>query len=439
MVDQQANYGFKIFGWLLLSSSALFSQSSDLTIAIHAAQDYLGDKSFQVVSDKFHFLQELSTQPSSDTFHAVDVGILADRYSLWKKYLPSVVPHYAVKANNDVVISQVLAKLGTGFDCASVAEIKQILALGVDPSRIVFANPRKSDASIQYAMKNGVHLFTFDSIEELDKICGIDPEANLLLRTKTDDSHSIIPLSHKFGATLDEAYEILDHGFMHNAHIVGVAFHVGSNCTHVESYEKAILDAAALFQYSQNRWEKTLSILDIGGGWPGTEDESFVEIAQKVDALIHTQFSPETRFIAEPGRFFAAKTTTLAMRVIGKKRLSQNKVAYYLSTGVYGFFMSSLYYEHNLEKIGTEGWRFKALHATPTRVVPSLLWGPTCDSGDKILEEILLPEIETGDFFVIENLGAYSKSLETGFNGIPPSIPYYICEYLDENYTIYQK
>ena len=196
----------KILGWLLFSSVGLFSQSSDLVIAVHAAQDYLGDESFQIVPDKFQFLYDLSTHSSSDTFHAVDVGMLADRFSLWKKHLPSVVPHYAVKANNDVVISQVLAKLGTGFDCASEKEIQQILALGVDPSKIVFANPRKSPSAILYAMKNGVHLFTFDSIEELEKICGIDPKANLLLRIKTDDSHSIIPLSHNFGATMEEAY-----------------------------------------------------------------------------------------------------------------------------------------------------------------------------------------------------------------------------------------
>jgi ornithine decarboxylase len=422
-------------GWTFLYLFSAFSENIDtqnsyLEIAIRAAQDHLSKDACKTVHDKFQFLNELSNHPSCvDTFHVVDVGVLANRLSLWQQYLPDVVPHYAVKTNSDLVITQVLAALGTGFDCASEKEIAQILAQGVHPSKIVFAHPRKPNSSILYAKKNGVNLFTFDSIEELDKILNIYPEANLLLRIKTDDSHSIIKLSNKFGATLEESYEILATGFSRNARIVGIAFHVGSNCTHLESYRKAILDAAELFRYSKNYWDKGFSLLDLGGGWPGTNDESFVEIAQAVNELIHTHFSLQTRFIAEPGRYFAAKTTTLAMKVIGKKRLNQEaKIAYYLSNGVYGFFMSSLYYEYNSEKILTEGWKIKPLVANSNSLYPSLLWGPTCDSGDKILDEIFLPEVETGDFLTVENLGAYSKSLETFFNGIAPSKAYYICE-----------
>ncbi len=413
--------------WLLLLTTSLLAVNVD--IAIRAAEDYLGPGAFQKVTDKFQFLEELALQPScADTFHTVDVGILVARVQLWQKALPNVTPYYAVKANNDPVIAGVLAKLGTSFDCASENEIEQILSLGVEPSRIVFANPRKSISSIQYAQKNGIGLFTFDSIEELEKMIRLYPEANLLLRIKTDDSHSIVPLSAKFGATRDESEEILTHGFSRGAHIVGIAFHVGSNCTHAGSYEKAILDAAELFRYAKTHCDQDLSILDIGGGFPGTNDESFLDIASMITPLMRTEFPPETRFIAEPGRYFAARTTTLAMKVIGKKKLPQeNKIAYYLSNGVYGFCMSSLYYEHNVEKILSEGWQIKPLRPRLTAPILSLLWGPTCDSGDKILEDIALPEVETGDFFTIENLGAYSKSLETSFNGIARSIPYYIC------------
>jgi ornithine decarboxylase len=117
------------------------------------------------------------------------------------------------------------------------------------------------------------------------------------------------------------------------------------------------------------------------------------------------------------------------MKVLGKKKWPiENKIAYYLSNGVFGFFISSLYYEYNLEKILSEGWIISPLQRNyhPATLYYSILWGPTCDSGDKILEGIFLPEIQTGDFIAIENIGAYSKSLETSFNGIPCSKPYYI-------------
>ena len=122
------------------------------------------------------------------------------------------------------------------------------------------------------------------------------------------------------------------------------------------------------------------------------------------------------------------------MKVIGKKRSKEEKkIAYYLSNGVFGFFISSLYYEYNLEKILSEGWLIKPLANNSSTTYPSLLWGPTCDSGDKILDEISLPELATGEFLVVENLGAYSKSLETSFNGIPLSKAYYIWDLPPEN------
>lgn len=424
-----------LFTFSVLYAFTAFSEisqdpQSPLEMAIQSAQNFCSKTDFKIVSDKFQFLTETSTQPScEDTFHVVDIGMLADRYALWHQYLPQIVPHYAVKTNNDVVISAVLAGLGTSFDCASQNEIEQILALGVSPSRIIYAHPRKSPASIVYAKNKGVDLLTFDSIEEMEKIAALHTEASLLLRIKTDDSHSAIPLSQKFGATLEEAYEILAAGFARGARIIGIAFHVGSNCKHLDSYRMAILDAAELFQHSKEHWNRELSILDLGGGWPGTDDDSFIAIAQMATKLIQTHFPSQTRVIAEPGRYFAARTTTLATKILGKKHLKQsNKKAYYLANGVYGFFNSSLYYEFNSAKILSEGWLINPLRPSDNTLFPSLLWGPTCDSGDKIIDGILLPDMETGDYITVENLGAYSKSMETVFNGIPLSKPYYICE-----------
>jgi ornithine decarboxylase len=402
-----------VISWAFIgfANCSIYPSCTYQDVAIQAAQDQLPKDAFHIVTDKFAFLRDLSQNTSEDTFHVVDVGVLADRLSLWQQHLPDVFPHYAVKSNNDPVIAAVLAHLGTGFDCASEKEIEQILALGVHPSKIIYAHPRKPNSSILYAKKYGIDLMTFDSVEELEKMERLHPEASFLLRIKTDDSHSVVQLSNKFGASLEESYEILAAGLSRGAPIVGIAFHVGCNCVHLDSYQKAILDAAELFRYCKNGWGTELTILDLGGGWPGTDDTSFIQIAQIVDKLIHTHFPPQTRFIAEPGRYFAVKTTTLAMKVIGKKHLKQdNKIAYYLSNGVFGFFMSSLYYEYNYAKILTDGWII------------------TCDSGDKIFDGMSIPEIETGDFLTVENLGAYAKSLETCFNGITPSKPYYICE-----------
>lgn len=417
---------------LLIASFPIFSQNTAHENAIQSVQKLLVKDHLHIVKNKYDFINDLCSSPNcEDSFHIVDVGIIADRFSLWQENLPSIVPYYAVKTNNDYIMTSVLASLGVGFDCASKNEIEQIKSHGIDPSRIIFAHPRKPASAIHYAKETGVNLLTFDSIEELHKLLKLYPEANLVLRIKTDDAMSVSPLSQKFGATLSESYKILDEGFSNGAQIIGIAFHVGSNCTHLESYQKAILDAADLFQYSYERWNKKLSLLDLGGGWPGTDDQSFIKIAQLVNELLPIYFPKETKYIAEPGRFFASQTTTLIMKVLGKKKLEEeNKIQYYLTNGAFGFFISSIYFNHNQEKISTEGWVFKPLSKKnqSNHLFQTLLWGPTCDSEDKIVDGILLPEMEADDFLAVENAGSYTKSLETAFNGIPLSKPHYICE-----------
>lgn len=400
-------------------------------IAIQAVKNELGQEWIRLFENKLEFINQHSLEKEcEDSFHIVDIGVLVDRFVLWKSHLPTINPYYAIKTNNDKIVASVLGALGTGFDCASQQEIEQALSVGASPSTIIFAHPRKTIASLLHAKSKGIDLLTFDSLEELDKILIHYPEARLLLRIKTEDSHSSSMLSQKFGATMEEARAILEAGFNKKAQIVGIAFHVGSNCTHWDSYRQALVDAAELFNHSKTRCDQILSLLDLGGGWPGTDDESFIRIANLINQLIPELFDANVSLMAEPGRYFAAKTTTLATRILGKKKLSiENKIQYYLSNGVFGFFTSSLYYDYNAERILSEGWIFKPLKDPKVSVLyPTLLWGPTCDSGDKIIDGILLPEMETNDFLIIENMGAYTNTLQTSFNGIPLSQPYYLIE-----------
>ena len=100
----------------------------------------------------------------------------------WQRLCPSVEPFYAVKCNNDPAILQTLALLGTGFDCASRAEIDQVLQMGVSPERIIFANPCKIKSHVEFAKQKEVAMMTFDDEHELEKIKKIYPDAKLVLR-----------------------------------------------------------------------------------------------------------------------------------------------------------------------------------------------------------------------------------------------------------------
>jgi ornithine decarboxylase len=119
--------------------------------------------------------------------------------------------------------------MGGGFDCASKAEIEEVVSMGVDPAkRIIFANPCKQVSHIRYARDNGVQMVTVDNEEELIKLKKHWPEAMILIRIKTDDSKSMCQFSTKFGASLQDCSRLISLGKELDLDLVGVSFHVGS-------------------------------------------------------------------------------------------------------------------------------------------------------------------------------------------------------------------
>lgn len=403
--------------------------------ALQAATKAMPNQSIPIVADELQYIRTKSSMPNvEDSFHTINICSLANRMMLWKEHLPQVKVHYALKTNHDAVISQVMADLGAGFDCASVGEMRQVLALGVSPDTIIFSHPRKPVSEILFAEKNHVQRMVFDSIEELDKMMRFAPSGQYLLRIKTDDEHSETPLSIKFGVSLENAYKILDYAFKKHAPIVGISFHVGSNNTDANAFTQALKDASKLFRYSKVKWNHQLHLLDLGGGWPGNNDERFIHFANTVNQALAQYFPKEVQVIAEPGRYFATQTTTAVLRIIGREQIQTDQgpqFAYYLSNGVYGLFYASLYFQYDAKKIATEDWSFhplKEVKAEKDLLYPSIFWGPTCDSGDKIFDNILFPKMNTNDFIYSKNVGSYSYAAQTAFNQITPSKAYYICE-----------
>jgi ornithine decarboxylase len=121
-------------------------------------------ETYDIIND---FLED---NQSDHPFYIIDLGELTNAYANWIKLLPGVHPYYAMKCNSNVVLIEALASLGANFDCASENEIKTIIEITKDPSRILFANPCKMSSQIRYARANDVDYMTFDCEEELYKI-----------------------------------------------------------------------------------------------------------------------------------------------------------------------------------------------------------------------------------------------------------------------------
>lgn len=370
----------------------------------------------------------LEDNQSEQAFYIIDLGEITRTYMNWTTMLPDVKPYYAVKCNPNPVLLEALAALGANFDCASENEMKTIIEITKDPTRIVFANPCKMTSQIRYARSNDVDLMTFDCEEELYKIKLYHPYANLILRIAVDDSKSLCKFNKKFGCKLENVDELLTIAKTLKLEVTGISFHVGSGCSDANNFYKAINDCKTASDIA-GKLGITIKIIDIGGGFPGLDTNvRFEDIAKEVNNGINDFFGKEVlqdntiQFIAEPGRYFAQKSHTLVLNVIGKKIIQEETgekiIVYYLNDGVYGSF-NCIYFDHGKPVIlpfnERDGKRFK-----------SILFGPTCDSIDLISENVMLPELAIGEWVYVENFGAYTSASSSGFNGFKTSVCKYI-------------
>lgn len=393
------------------------------------------DTVINVCNDDFNMrdLLRLKTNSSGreykdDPFYICNLDDVVRKYWKFQEHLPQVQPFFAVKCNPDPVIIALLAYLGVNFDCASKGEIKAVLDLGVDPERIIFANPCKQNSFIKYANEKNVKKMTFDNEAELHKIKQHFPDAELVIRIKVDDSKSSCQFGIKFGATLESAEKLLNVAKELGLNVIGVSFHVGSGCYDAALYYDAVKLSATVFEQAENLGFN-FTLLDIGGGFPGAEGGkiSFELTASQLNLGIEKFFPPErnVRIIAEPGRFFVASALTLTCNVTSIREVSSNKNSppgfmYYLNDGVYGSF-NCILFDHQTPTPLT-------LHETDncTRYKCSL-WGPTCDSMDCISKDSYLPKLSVGDWLYFENMGAYTIAPSIKFNGFKPPVVFYMC------------
>ncbi|XP_058090864.1 ornithine decarboxylase 1B, chloroplastic-like [Magnolia sinica] len=361
-------------------------------------------------------------QEVEDPFYVLDIGVVVGLMDKWAHGLPDVQPFYAVKCNPEPALLSTLAALGAGFDCASRAEIEAVLNIGVPADRIVYANPCKAEAQIKYAAKVGVNLTTFDSKDEIEKICKWHPRCAVLIRLKApDDGEARCPLGPKYGALPEEVIPLLQAAQVAGVAVAGVSFHVGSGATHMGAYRGAIAAAKEVFDAAQQLGMPRLHILNIGGGF--TAGLQFDEATVAVKAAVQEHFpgEPGLKLMAEPGRFFAETAFTLATNIIGK-RVRGDLREYWINDGIYGS-MNCILYDH--ATVTALPLACTSNRTNPTcrglRTYASTVFGPTCDALDTVMVGHQLPELVVNDWLVFPNMGAYTASAGSNFNGFATS------------------
>jgi ornithine decarboxylase len=282
-------------------------------------------------------------------------------------------------------------------------------------------------SQIRYARANDVDLMTFDCEEELYKIKLYHPYAKLILRIAVDDSKSLCKFNSKFGCKLNQVEELLNITKTLKLNVCGFSFHVGSGCSSADSFYNALKDCKDARDIA-SKLDVKINIIDIGGGFPGVNiDIKFEDIASKINKGIEDFFQKELEsksinFIAEPGRYFAQKTHTLVLNVIGKKVIKEDDndhlIIYYLNDGIYGSF-NCITYDHQQPVI-------LPFNERDGKLFKSKIYGATCDSMDMIGENIMLPDLSIGEWVYVENFGSYTVASSSEFNGIQKPINKYI-------------
>lgn len=330
-------------------------------------------------------------------------------YKVLKEYMPRVKVHYAIKANPHPEILKVMAELGSSFDVASDGEIRTLCGMGVDGSRLIYANPVKTGVGLKACHECGVSRMTFDSASEIAKIQKACPGATVLLRLRIDNSSAHVDLNKKFGAARENALQLMLQAREAGLDMAGVAFHVGSQTVSADPYLHALDIARELFEEAEQAGI-VLRVMDIGGGFPIPEPKvkfNLPEMLAQINARLDEDF-PNIEIWSEPGRYICGTAVNLITSVIGVTERGGSPW-YFLDEGLYGTFSGVIF----------DQWDFKLLSfkASDEDHVAATFAGPSCDSLDIMFRGKMTVPLEVGDLLLVPSCGAYTSASATTFNG----------------------
>ena len=349
----------------------------------------------------------------------VDLDVVAASYRKLRTAMPDAMIYYAVKANPAREILELLARLGSSFDTASLNEIDMVLAAGGTADRISFGNTIKKSSDIAGAYARGVRLFAFDSRAELEKIAVAAPGSRVFCRILTSGEGAEWPLSRKFGCEPSMALELLRLAKDLDVIPWGVSFHVGSQQRDPRQWDRAIAEAARMFRdLEQDGIE--LGMLNIGGGFPARYRRDIPTLCRYSACIrrsILKHFGNRVPdVIVEPGRQMVGNAGIIQTEVvlIAKKSANDPRRWVFLDIGKFG----------GLAETEGEAIQYPIKSPRRGRAERVILAGPTCDSADVLYERAnyrLPVDLSIGDRLQIRSTGAYTSTYASvAFNGFEP-------------------
>jgi ornithine decarboxylase len=350
----------------------------------------------------------------------IDFNVIQQTYTRFLDAFPGGQIFYAMKANANPQVVQLVVDRQGGLEIASLAELERSLDAGATGEQIICSNPIKNPIFLQRMHQAGVYAMVVDSTYEVEKVAQYAPGSRVYVRLAVDNHGSVLPLAGKFGVSGEEALDLFDQARDLGLQPIGLSFHVGSQCLSVNNWFNAIRTCGEVWREAEARGHE-FYFLDIGGGFPAGHyhDESIPTI-ERIGALSMEaieEFIPQVHnlmLVLEPGRGLVGESGRLLATVVGKAKRG-DAMWLYLDAGVFNGLMET--YEGFPPVVSLLN---EPAHDETERYT---LAGPSCDSCDVIARNMLMPEINIGDKLVFFDAGAYTNEYAVAFNGFPiPSV-----------------
>ena len=348
---------------------------------------------------------------------------------------------YAVKANSNGALLQLLAEAGAWFDIVSGGELFRVVRAGGDPGKCTFAGVGKSRPEIEFALQQKVFSFNVESEAELEYIDELAQEnhtvAPVAIRINPDvDPHThdyISTGSHqnKFGIAIDRAAGVYQRASaMAGVKLAGIQMHIGSQITDPEPFVAAIEKVAPLVR--KLRSDYGIDFFSIGGGigivyessfasgdekwWDQhasgiSSDKAALSIQAYVGAVVPALRDLGLRILLEPGRVIVGNAGVLLTRVLYIKNTGTKTFAI-VDAGMNDLIRPALYQSYH-EIVPVESPVAES-EPQPVDVV-----GPVCESGDFFAQDRPMPELGRGDLLAIMSAGAYGMVMASNYNSRP--------------------
>jgi diaminopimelate decarboxylase len=327
-------------------------------------------------------------------------------------------PHqvcYAVKANSNIAVLNVLARLGAGFDIVSGGELTRVLRAGGDPDKIVFSGVGKTADEMELALKAGIHCFNVESAAELELLNLVAGEqgktARIALRVNPDvdaQTHPYISTGlkeNKFGVDINDAPALYQHAVdLPHIEVIGVDCHIGSQLTRLAPFEDALQRVLDLVDRLQAKG-MTIRHLDLGGGLGVRyRDETPPEPADYIAALLK-HIPADMPVHIEPGRAIAANAGIFVTQVLYLKPTAHKNFA--VVDGAMNDLIRPSLYSAWMDIIPVQP------HDADCRDWDIV--GPVCETGDFLGKDRTL-SLESGDLLAVRSAGAYGFSMASNYN-----------------------